>query len=87
MKYVLLHKNILTVKEIKKLSTKENIKRYNKGEISLDLFRQRAIDRGAAARRSPEQKAKRAERQLKKYRNLYLKLILNILDLLKLKIY
>jgi hypothetical protein len=58
----------LTVKEIKKLSTKENIKRYNKGEISLDLFRQRAIDRGAAARRSPEQKAKRAERQLKKYR-------------------
>ena len=58
----------LTVKEIKKLSSKENIKLYNKGDISLDLFRQRAIDRGAAARRSPEQKAKRAKAQRERAR-------------------
>ena len=58
----------LTVKEIKKLSSKENIKLYNKGEISLDTFRQRAIDKASAARRTPEQKAIRAARQLKKYK-------------------
>ena len=58
----------LTIKQIKKLSTKENIKRYNKGEISLDTFRTRAIDKTSAARRSPEQKAKRAKREKEKYR-------------------
>ena len=58
----------LTVKEIKKLSSKENIKLYNKGDISLDTFRKRAIDRGVAARRSPEQKAKRAKAQRERER-------------------
>ncbi len=58
----------LTINEIKKLSSKENIKLYNKGDISLNTFRQRAIDKASAARRTPEQKAKRAKRQLKKYR-------------------
>ena len=58
----------LTINEIKKLSSKENIKLYNKGDISLDTFKQRAIDKASAARRTPEQKAKRAKRQLKKYR-------------------
>ena len=56
----------LTIKELKNLSTKENIKLYNKGDISLDTFRKRAIDRGVAARRSPEQKAIRAERERKR---------------------
>jgi hypothetical protein len=58
----------LTINEIKKLSSKENIKLYNKGDISLDTFRQRAIDRGVAARRSPEQKAKRAKAQRERER-------------------
>ena len=58
----------LTVKEIKKLSSKENIKLYNKGDINLNTFRLRAIDKKSSANRSPEQKAIRAERQLEKYK-------------------
>ena len=57
----------LTIKQIKNLSSKKNIKLYNKGDISLDTFKLRAISRKSDAQRSPEQKAKRAAREQLKY--------------------
>jgi len=59
----------LTINEIKKLSSKENIKLYNKGDINLDTFRLRAIDKKSAARRGPEVKAKRAKAQRERNRS------------------
>ena len=57
----------LTIKQIKKLSSKENIKLYNKGDISLDTFRQRAISKQSDARRGPEVKARRAKAEKARY--------------------
>jgi hypothetical protein len=57
----------LRIKELKNLSTKQNIKLYNKGDISLDLFRKRAVGRKSDARRSPEIKAKRAKAEKARY--------------------
>jgi len=55
-------KNVpLKVKDIKALSSKENIKLYNKGDIDLDTFRRRAVSKKSDANRSPEQKAKRSK--------------------------
>ena len=57
----------LTIKQIKNLSSKENIKLYNKGDITVDTFRTRAISKASDARRSPEVKARRAKAETKRY--------------------
>ena len=57
----------LAIKELKKLSSKANIKLYNKGDISLDLFRQRAVGRKSDARRGPEVKLRRSKAETARY--------------------
>ena len=57
----------LTIKQIKNLSSKKNIKLYNKGDISLDTFRLRAISKKSDAQRSPEVKARRAKAEKIRY--------------------
>ena len=57
----------LTIKQIKNLSSKANIKLYNKGDISLDTFRDRAISKASDARRGPEVKARRAKAEKIRY--------------------
>jgi hypothetical protein len=57
----------LTIKQIKNLSSKANIKLYNKGAINLDTFRDRAISKASDARRGPEVKARRAKAEKIRY--------------------